>query len=142
MDFDWSTRCPTLDGMGATCSKTYSAGCGAPPLAWLATAGRVAGSPRPRRCTRTGGMRTTGDRQDHAGPGDGRTVAGADWHRNARGDCGAFGGRLLAPGTPLITTPPFVAPHHTSSVDALVGGGCGLAKPGTVSQAHDGGTVS
>lgn len=49
---------------------------------------------------------------------------------------------LLAPGTSLITTPPFVAPHHTSSVDALVGGGCGLAKPGTVSQAHDGGTVS
>src|SRR5205085_7681594 len=67
-----------VDGVqvqGASCSKTYSAGCGAPPLAWLDTAGRVAGSPRPRRCTRTGGMRTTGDRQDHAGPGDGRTVA-------------------------------------------------------------------
>lgn len=48
---------------------------------------------------------------------------------------------LLAPGTPLITTPPFVAPHHTSSVDALVGGGCGLAKPGAVSQAHGGATV-
>jgi magnesium chelatase family protein len=26
---------------------------------------------------------------------------------------------LLAPGTPLITAPPFDAPHYTSSVDAL-----------------------
>jgi magnesium chelatase family protein len=45
---------------------------------------------------------------------------------------------LLAPETPLITVPPFVAPHHTSSVAALVGGGSGLAKPGAVSQAHRG----
>ncbi|MGH3872144.1 MAG: YifB family Mg chelatase-like AAA ATPase [Pseudonocardiaceae bacterium] len=45
---------------------------------------------------------------------------------------------LLAPETPLITTPPFVAPHHTSSVAALVGGGSGLAKPGAVSRAHRG----
>jgi magnesium chelatase family protein len=45
---------------------------------------------------------------------------------------------LLAPETPLITVPPFVAPHHTSSVAALVGGGSGLAKPGAVSRAHRG----
>jgi magnesium chelatase family protein len=45
---------------------------------------------------------------------------------------------LLAPETPLITMPPFVAPHHTSSVAALVGGGSGLAKPGAVSRAHRG----
>ncbi|MGH3901165.1 MAG: YifB family Mg chelatase-like AAA ATPase [Pseudonocardiaceae bacterium] len=45
---------------------------------------------------------------------------------------------LLAPETPLITLPPFVAPHHTSSVAALVGGGSGLAKPGAVSRAHRG----
>lgn len=45
---------------------------------------------------------------------------------------------LLAPDTPLITVPPFVAPHHTCSVAALVGGGSGLAKPGAVSQAHRG----
>ena len=32
---------------------------------------------------------------------------------------------LLADDTPLITRPPFVAPHHTSSVAALVGGGWG-----------------
>jgi magnesium chelatase family protein len=45
---------------------------------------------------------------------------------------------LLTPETPLITMPPFVAPHHTSSVAALVGGGAGLAKPGAVSRAHRG----
>jgi len=45
---------------------------------------------------------------------------------------------LLAADTPLLTTPPFVAPHHTSSVAALVGGGSGLARPGAVSRAHRG----
>ncbi|GAB3125739.1 YifB family Mg chelatase-like AAA ATPase [Tsukamurella serpentis] len=39
---------------------------------------------------------------------------------------------------PLITIPPFVAPHQTSSVSALVGGGSGLARPGAVSLAHRG----
>lgn len=45
---------------------------------------------------------------------------------------------LLSPDTPLITGPPFVAPHHSSSVAALVGGGSGLARPGAVSRAHRG----
>lgn len=45
---------------------------------------------------------------------------------------------LLSPTTPLIRRPPFVAPHHTSSVAALVGGGSGLARPGAVSRAHRG----
>jgi magnesium chelatase family protein len=45
---------------------------------------------------------------------------------------------LLAEDTPLITRPPFVAPHHTSSVTALVGGGSGMARPGAVSRAHRG----
>ncbi len=45
---------------------------------------------------------------------------------------------LLAGDTPLITRPPFVAPHHTSSVAALVGGGTGVARPGAVSRAHRG----
>lgn len=45
---------------------------------------------------------------------------------------------LLSADTPLITRPPFVAPHHTSSVAALVGGGTGLARPGAVSRAHRG----
>jgi magnesium chelatase family protein len=44
----------------------------------------------------------------------------------------------LRPDAPLITAPPFVAPHHTTSVAALVGGGTGLAKPGAVSKAHRG----
>ena len=34
--------------------------------------------------------------------------------------------------------PPFVAPHHSTSMAALVGGGSGLAKPGAVSLAHRG----
>jgi magnesium chelatase family protein len=45
---------------------------------------------------------------------------------------------LLTPETPLITIPPFIRPHHTTSVAALVGGGSGLAKPGAVSTAHRG----
>jgi magnesium chelatase family protein len=45
---------------------------------------------------------------------------------------------LLSATTPLIIRPPFVAPHHTSSVAALVGGGTGLARPGAVSRAHRG----
>ncbi|TAM72354.1 YifB family Mg chelatase-like AAA ATPase [Mycobacterium sp.] len=45
---------------------------------------------------------------------------------------------LLSGDTPLITRPPFVAPHHSSSVAALVGGGSGMARPGAVSRAHRG----
>ncbi|MEO3757296.1 YifB family Mg chelatase-like AAA ATPase [Mycobacterium sp. B14F4] len=45
---------------------------------------------------------------------------------------------LLSGDTPLITQPPFVAPHHTSSVAAMVGGGTGMARPGAVSRAHRG----
>ncbi|MBV9313217.1 MAG: YifB family Mg chelatase-like AAA ATPase [Pseudonocardia sp.] len=46
-------------------------------------------------------------------------------------------GRLPIAG-PLSVTPPFVAPHHSSSIAALVGGGSGLARPGAVSLAHRG----
>jgi magnesium chelatase family protein len=46
-------------------------------------------------------------------------------------------GRLPVTG-PLSLNPPFVAPHHSSSVAALVGGGSGLARPGAVSMAHRG----
>lgn len=45
---------------------------------------------------------------------------------------------LLTPESPLVNTPPFVAPHHSTSVPALVGGGVGLAKPGAISTAHHG----
>ncbi|MGB0971548.1 MAG: YifB family Mg chelatase-like AAA ATPase [Mycobacterium sp.] len=45
---------------------------------------------------------------------------------------------LLTGESPLVTGPPFVAPHHTSSVAALVGGGSGMARPGAVSRAHRG----
>ena len=44
----------------------------------------------------------------------------------------------LRPDAPLVTNPPFVAPHHTTSVAALIGGGSGFAKPGAVSKAHRG----
>ena len=46
-------------------------------------------------------------------------------------------GRLPA-GAALNTVPPFVAPHHSSSMAALVGGGSGMARPGAVSLAHGG----
>jgi magnesium chelatase family protein len=36
------------------------------------------------------------------------------------------------------TTPPFVAPHHSASTAAIVGGGSGAIRPGAVSQAHHG----
>jgi magnesium chelatase family protein len=45
---------------------------------------------------------------------------------------------LLSGRSPLITRPPFIAPHHTSTVAALVGGGSGMARPGAVSRAHRG----
>jgi magnesium chelatase family protein len=44
-------------------------------------------------------------------------------------------GRLPAGGA-LSTVPPFVAPHHSSSMAALLGGGSGIARPGAVSLAH------
>jgi magnesium chelatase family protein len=45
---------------------------------------------------------------------------------------------LLSAATPLITRPPLVAPHHSSSVAALIGGGTGMARPGAISRAHRG----
>jgi magnesium chelatase family protein len=45
---------------------------------------------------------------------------------------------LLSAATPLITRPPLVAPHHSTSVAALIGGGTGMARPGAVSRAHRG----
>ena len=44
----------------------------------------------------------------------------------------------VLPAEGLTRTPPFVAPHHSTSMAALVGGGSGLAKPGAVSLAHRG----
>ena len=42
----------------------------------------------------------------------------------------------LTPGTGLLTIPPFCAPHHTSSMAAIVGGGSGVIRPGAASLAH------
>jgi magnesium chelatase family protein len=44
----------------------------------------------------------------------------------------------LAPGAGLITAPPYCAPHHTSTMAAIVGGGSGVICPGAVSLAHHG----
>ncbi|GII80532.1 hypothetical protein Sru01_55140 [Sphaerisporangium rufum] len=44
----------------------------------------------------------------------------------------------LPPGRPLLTRPPFVAPHHTATIAAVVGGGSGVIRPGAVSLAHRG----
>lgn len=40
--------------------------------------------------------------------------------------------------TRLDRTPPFVAPHHSTSTAALAGGGSGVVLPGAVSRAHHG----
>ena len=43
----------------------------------------------------------------------------------------------LKPGSGLMVTRPFCAPHHSASVASLIGGGS-TAKPGEVSMAHNG----
>ncbi|MFF0298081.1 YifB family Mg chelatase-like AAA ATPase [Kitasatospora sp. NPDC004614] len=45
---------------------------------------------------------------------------------------------LLPPDRPLINTPPYCAPHHSTTMPAIVGGGTGLPRPGAVSLAHRG----
>ncbi|MFI6645621.1 YifB family Mg chelatase-like AAA ATPase [Streptomyces sp. NPDC050504] len=45
---------------------------------------------------------------------------------------------LLPPGEPLVVTPPYCAPHHSATMQSLVGGGNGLPRPGAVSLAHRG----
>ena len=45
---------------------------------------------------------------------------------------------MLPRGAPLVTRPPFAAPHHTSSRASIIGGGSGSPRPGWVSKAHRG----
>ncbi|ORT56212.1 YifB family Mg chelatase-like AAA ATPase [Streptomyces sp. CB03238] len=45
---------------------------------------------------------------------------------------------LLPPGEPLVHRPPYCAPHHSATMQSLVGGGNGLPRPGAVSLAHRG----
>ncbi|MDH6129175.1 YifB family Mg chelatase-like AAA ATPase [Kitasatospora sp. GP82] len=45
---------------------------------------------------------------------------------------------LLPPDRPLIDTPPYYAPHHSTTMPAIVGGGSGMPRPGAVSLAHRG----
>ncbi len=45
---------------------------------------------------------------------------------------------LLPPGKPLVDTAPYCAPHHSATMQALVGGGPGTARPGAVSLSHRG----
>ena len=45
---------------------------------------------------------------------------------------------VALPAGGLVTRPPFRAPHHTSSMVALVGGGTASLRPGEISLAHGG----
>jgi magnesium chelatase family protein len=44
----------------------------------------------------------------------------------------------LPAGSPLLSEPPFCAPHHTATRAAIVGGGSGALRPGAASLAHHG----
>jgi magnesium chelatase family protein len=44
----------------------------------------------------------------------------------------------LPPHLPLLRDPPFLAPHHTATKAAIVGGGSGIIRPGSASLAHRG----
>lgn len=44
----------------------------------------------------------------------------------------------LPSARPLLTEPPFCAPHHTATKAAIVGGGSGVVRPGAASLAHHG----
>lgn len=45
---------------------------------------------------------------------------------------------VLSAAERIETQAPFVAPHHSASLPALVGGGSGTARPGAISLAHQG----
>ncbi|MGW0333289.1 YifB family Mg chelatase-like AAA ATPase [Streptomyces sp. NPDC003011] len=45
---------------------------------------------------------------------------------------------LLPAGRPLVDVAPYCAPHHSATMQALVGGGNGIARPGAVSLSHRG----
>ncbi|MDU5247039.1 MAG: ATP-binding protein, partial [Varibaculum cambriense] len=42
------------------------------------------------------------------------------------------------PANGLMHYPPFIAPHHSATLPALIGGGSGIATPGAISLAHHG----
>ncbi|WP_295011231.1 YifB family Mg chelatase-like AAA ATPase [uncultured Microbacterium sp.] len=42
------------------------------------------------------------------------------------------------PQTRLDLRPPFVAPHHSASIAALIGGGSSIPRPGAIARAHTG----
>lgn len=44
----------------------------------------------------------------------------------------------LPPDRPLLTRPPYSAPHHTATLAAVIGGGSGIPRPGAMSLAHRG----
>ncbi|WP_326591260.1 YifB family Mg chelatase-like AAA ATPase [Streptomyces brevispora] len=45
---------------------------------------------------------------------------------------------ILPPGEPLVSRAPYCAPHHSATMQSLIGGGNGLPRPGAVSLAHRG----
>lgn len=45
---------------------------------------------------------------------------------------------MLPPGKAMIDTAPYCAPHHSATMQSLVGGGPGVARPGAVSLSHRG----
>lgn len=113
----------------ATCriSRTWRGSCG-PARRWRS----------PRRGSPSAALRAAGCRQDHAGRAIAGDPARVDEEGVPGGHRGALGGGILPSGEPLVTRAPYCAPHHSATMQSLVGGGNGLPKPGAVSLAHRG----
>lgn len=45
---------------------------------------------------------------------------------------------MLPPGKPMVDAAPYCAPHHSATMQSLVGGGQGMPRPGAVSLSHRG----
>jgi magnesium chelatase family protein len=45
---------------------------------------------------------------------------------------------ILPPGKPMVDAAPYCAPHHSATMQSLVGGGQGMPRPGAVSLSHRG----
>ena len=132
----WANCTPGLTGKAATGRPDRHAVVGAGALGRSrrrrrADPGPVRGRGRRGRGAPPDADRAARCRQNDAGATASGTAAAADARaRRSRSPRSTRWRACCRADTPLITRPPFVAPHHTSSVAALVGGGSGHGAAG------------